>query len=930
VRDDVLRALQCQLTQLTLLPKGTNNDNEEQLRKAHDAILQSLQHGQQHVMEELEKISARQHKSLEEILSMRIERKCQTLLTSLQFQGMDRRKDTIPESAQSTLSWVFEEETSPLQDWLQQEHPIFCIFGKPGSGKSTMMRFLSRDERTRVALETWSADSLLIMADHYFWYPGEAMQRSHQGLLQSLLYGILAEATSLAPFICPQRWKTDDLSARRPWTREELLNSMKNLRHINNAKVFLLIDGLDEYYPHDNHRLLLEDLDALSKIPNLKICVSSRHWPVFEKTFRSSPKLSLEDHNCDDVLSYAFCELRHTIAICSSGNESLDIDTARQLAKEIAHNADGVFLWAYLVVRALSERLSAGELVPQLQRCLRQFPRDLHDYFNTMIYQRISSTWREGSETAQALKIAMILAQSNQHSTALVEEKINRRSFLNYWFLCTDQGLQNHNFAIERQVAHVSTHDMLGMVERTRNFISHCAKDLLTFSTNGISQFEFDKATVDFAHRTVHDYLLTVDMQELINRQVPPHFLCTDFVSNLALARFKVIPAANDRVLCIYHAEFIHQYWIIDPQPKVSQLLDEIDIVAFEYPQIDERFSRRQSSPRRYGRVELMDEGCAPSSRQSLSSLLTVGTKAEPMDEGQAHSSSTQSLSSSLPNWTKVDDNMLDNNDWTGVDYNVPTLLPVFGDVTDYLSTEDDDVDTPTDSSPTDYSPPKPNSSYLHDWKVVRIVDFLISNGRNQLAHKVLRALPASQRHPEWANEFIFASLGNSGCLIYGEMPLDAINIRLVSVILNGGASPNMKSQKFRTLGRSAWHLFLRSWVRIAWPHNFTPELGAQLSNIRTRIPNIDDQLWPIANLLLSKGANVAERCCVGTSTRCGSYYSDHECRFYSVDDILRTCLLKAYDTYLEKSEKRTCSLKAYDTDLDESEKRTSKRLKHS
>jgi len=79
---------------------------------------------------------------------------------------------------------------------------------------------------------------------------------------------------------------------------------------------------------------------VLSRITDLKICVSSRRWLVFEDKFRSLPKLGLEDHNYDNIYSYAFDKL----VACSPSNEIIETDTAVQLATRVTRTAQGVFL----------------------------------------------------------------------------------------------------------------------------------------------------------------------------------------------------------------------------------------------------------------------------------------------------------------------------------------------------------------------------------------------------------------------------------------------------------------------------------------------------------------------------------------------------------------------------------------------------------
>lgn len=121
----------------------------------------------------LDEMSAQERIGLAHQLSAGTERKREALLASLHFLEIERRKNTISDNAQNTFDWIYDNRISPFVRWLKDDRRLFCIFGKPGSGKSTLTRFLSDDPRTREALGDWCTHSSLIMADHYFWYPGE-------------------------------------------------------------------------------------------------------------------------------------------------------------------------------------------------------------------------------------------------------------------------------------------------------------------------------------------------------------------------------------------------------------------------------------------------------------------------------------------------------------------------------------------------------------------------------------------------------------------------------------------------------------------------------------------------------------------------------------------------------------------------------------
>jgi len=70
-------------------------------------------------------------------------------------------------------------------------------------------------------------------------------------------------------------------------------------------KIFLLIDGLDEFDGNDAQRL--EVIDLLREVASSgtsKVCVSSRPWLIFQDEFESCPQLKLENLTRLDIQSY--------------------------------------------------------------------------------------------------------------------------------------------------------------------------------------------------------------------------------------------------------------------------------------------------------------------------------------------------------------------------------------------------------------------------------------------------------------------------------------------------------------------------------------------------------------------------------------------------------------------------------------------------
>ena len=96
------------------------------------------------------------------------ERALDAILESLRYPGMNDRRDALAEAHETTFDWTFldgevdflhnrwfcfDDEYEEWQtfdmnfkSWLQQENQgLFCIAGKPGSGKSTFMCVQSDD-----------------------------------------------------------------------------------------------------------------------------------------------------------------------------------------------------------------------------------------------------------------------------------------------------------------------------------------------------------------------------------------------------------------------------------------------------------------------------------------------------------------------------------------------------------------------------------------------------------------------------------------------------------------------------------------------------------------------------------------------------------------------------------------------------------------
>lgn len=83
-----------------------------------------------------------------------------------------------------------------FSDWLKSEEAIYWISGKPGSGKTTLVKHALDHHLTQSYLDVWRSDAIVI--SHFFWRPGSAIQQNIRGMLSSLLYQLLETQPALA------------------------------------------------------------------------------------------------------------------------------------------------------------------------------------------------------------------------------------------------------------------------------------------------------------------------------------------------------------------------------------------------------------------------------------------------------------------------------------------------------------------------------------------------------------------------------------------------------------------------------------------------------------------------------------------------------------------------------------------------------------
>jgi hypothetical protein len=491
--------------------------------------------------------------------------KTKRIMDSLKFLDMDLRQQAISEAAFQTCEWMLPEDAgSPEQDqecppcrlseWLANRDGVFWVCGKAGSGKSTLMKFVQQNNKTLDLLKTWASGSPLVIAEHHFWYPGQPLQKSYEGFARTLLKKILEADPTIAKWAFPGQLAKELSVLGTNISQRDLHQALLDLNKAG-VKICLFVDGLDECHPHTDQESVKSTICELAKLDNIKLCVSSREWQIFEETFQSPNMLRLEDINRKDIQAYVSNAIQNSIINRNevSNNDKCFADSVRGLEFEIVERSAGVFLWVHIVTRIVAERLRIGQDVEIVLQYVDKFPGDLEDYFRDMIYKRVSPTWREETTTAQALKLAMLLTEATPPQKSAMTLRPHTPYLVSWWFLARSSGgFEDKNFGFSFPFTILTSSVLKGMLELTRNFLKSSCQDLLQviddiYGEEDESSFSlwFHESKVTFASRTVYDFLLSREMNDLINRKTPTH-LQQPFLIQIDIAQAKLILPYHD------------------------------------------------------------------------------------------------------------------------------------------------------------------------------------------------------------------------------------------------------------------------------------------------------------------------------------------------------------------------------------------------
>lgn len=517
------------------------------------------------------------------------------ILQSLRFDNLFRRRNDIQEAHSHTFTWVHRPDLH-FAEWLETGDGVYWVTGDAGSGKSTLMKYLESHSTTRDALREWAGSKTLVTAGFYFWISGSPLQRSQEGLLRSLLFEIFRQCPAAISEACLSRWGANantpwDLSdLQRPWDRHELLQTLRHLSlHSTTSKFCFFIDGLDEYKTDAKSQVYRDDstashiadiialMNSLADMKDIKLCISSRPWPMFERAFgqEESRKLSVNNENLPDIGRYVRDRFKQSPVFSDDEADPVGLSN---LIESVVENSRGVFLWVFLVTESLLRGLDNEDRIAELRQRLDATPKTLQGFYDRML-DNIDDPYRE--QAAQILQVALASDEplsiciysmiGDDTSGALAAEP-------KAWIPSECQ-------ALLRTATHrlkVRCPDLLNV---------HCQPDPPPVD----SAEDLELYRVDFLHRTVRDFLSLDEVQNRLAQMMGSDFDSWSFICQATLMHLKAFRWENvgwakgssgtNQPLFIVAGRILRGAWIAEQTSGEAQtdLLDGLHRVVAPY-----------------------------------------------------------------------------------------------------------------------------------------------------------------------------------------------------------------------------------------------------------------------------------------------------------------------------------------------------------
>lgn len=449
------------------------------------------------------------------------QRNIEWILRALEFEGMKARRQQVESSVGNTFKWIITKDAIPkghrdlkvsFNKWLSDGTGVYHVTGKPGSGKSTLMKLIDQTAATQKQLESWASRTgeRLIVARFYTWKAASAhrLQNQEEGLTRTLLHQILTAAPELTPVIfanhscwAPHEYRlinilsqSQGISKKIHFEPKEVLAALEATLRIQGYRFFLLIDGMDEFEKaHSHHAIAKRVLRwSSSNLNRVKICVSSREDNAFMDRFSSDQRLRLHDVTRNDVHELVTTRLLEHDYFAEASTKDRQI-----LVDEIVNRAEGVFLWVVLTIQELKLLLDDRQSFQAILQAVHELPKEMEDFFRETL-SRIPAGYKKESMAV----------------FSVVTSTLGRAGLLClFHYSMLRRCIENDDPNIDKNPRSMSLDEIVSQIREFRSRLPSLCKGLLVTTRRpkiGIP-YEYlgedENYTIECNHRSVLDFL---------------------------------------------------------------------------------------------------------------------------------------------------------------------------------------------------------------------------------------------------------------------------------------------------------------------------------------------------------------------------------------------------------------------------------------
>ncbi|KAK7697605.1 hypothetical protein SLS64_013344 [Diaporthe eres] len=432
------------------------------------------------------------------------------VLRQLYFDDMYSRADSITDATDGTFDWLFpdksessnattiaqtssrnshgtfiptweveerqkcQENAAKVSSFFEDGGGVFFLRGKPGSGKSTLMKYLTEgrgQQKMHRKLQKWA---------------GQKRLRSLEGFYRTFFFELLCQCPHLAELLFPQdptcevpdEWFR---SSFRLKTLQEAWVRLISIRDHKTLGICAFIDGLDELEGNSRARLdFAQTLRDWAQSDDIKIICSGRPNEEFNLVFN-------QPHYRIDLQNLTALDIRKIVAKRFQGLHrfgGLTEHNLESLADRICRRSEGVILWAVLIAKNLEDDIIHGETLSSMFRTIQSTPAGIEEFFDGIWQSLRHDAYQE-----------LMLRRIYELMVLFSRDKISHRSLSALSFYWLEDALSSDEFPYKEPIQELSEMEIASrlitvrarMVQTTKSAIMS-AESLKTKLANSIEK----------------------------------------------------------------------------------------------------------------------------------------------------------------------------------------------------------------------------------------------------------------------------------------------------------------------------------------------------------------------------------------------------------------------------------------------------------